>query len=51
LILGALNADLQKDATLLIPFIRSKMDGEGKITDISTVENLKTAFRNLLDKL
>jgi chromate reductase len=51
LILTALNANVVKDATLLIPFIRSKMDGEGKITDIETSENLKKAFDCLLKKL
>jgi NAD(P)H-dependent FMN reductase len=51
LILTALNANVVKDAILLIPFIRSKMDGEGKITDIETAENLKKAFDCLLKEL
>jgi chromate reductase, NAD(P)H dehydrogenase (quinone) len=44
LILGALSANVLKDATLLIPFIRSKMDGQGNITDDATIEKLKAAF-------
>ncbi|HEY4325522.1 MAG TPA: NADPH-dependent FMN reductase [Mucilaginibacter sp.] len=51
LILGALNANLLKDTTLLIPFIRSKMDSDGKITDMGTVEKLKMLFNQLLDNL
>jgi chromate reductase len=51
LILGALNANVIKDATLLIPFIRSKMDGEGNIKDENTAESLKLAFNCLLNAL
>jgi chromate reductase len=51
LILGALNANVLREATLLIPFIRSKMDGEGKITDTETAENLKKALDCLLKEL
>jgi chromate reductase len=48
LILGALSANVLKGATLLIPFIRSKMDGEGNITDEETKGRLYTAFNNLI---
>lgn len=51
LILGALNANVIKEATLLVPFIRSKMDGDGKITDTETAENLRKAFNSLLKEL
>ncbi len=51
LILGALNADLSPDATLLIPFIRSKMDGEGNITDVSAAENLIAVFNAFLKSI
>ncbi len=51
LILGALSAKVLKDATLLIPFIRSKMDGEGKITDVETAERLKASFDALCVEL
>lgn len=49
LILGALSANILKDASLLISFIRSKMDTDGKITDEATAENLKKAFEVLLN--
>ncbi|MDR3693706.1 NADPH-dependent FMN reductase [Mucilaginibacter sp.] len=51
LILGALSANMLEDATLLISFIKSKMDGEGNITDAETANKLKTAFAALLNKL
>jgi chromate reductase len=51
LILGALSANLSMDATLLIPFIRAKMDGEGNVVDIETQEKLKGVFNALLNKL
>ena len=51
LILGALSANVVKDATLLVPFIRSKMDLQGNLTDDSTIEALKAAFDALLRKL
>ena len=44
LILGALSANLIKDATLLISFIRSKMDADGNITDQATAEKLREGF-------
>lgn len=47
LTLGALSAKVIEDATLLIPFIRSKMDAEGNVTDAETREALikvKEAF-------
>jgi len=51
LILGALSANLLPDATLLIPFIRSKMDGEGNVVDDATRVGLVTAFNALLQNL
>jgi len=50
LILGALSANVL-NSTQLIPFIRSKMDGEGNITDVETTEKLKELFEALVDKL
>ena len=49
LILGALSANVLKNASMLISFIRSKMDADGKITDEATAENLKEAFEVLLN--
>ena len=48
LILGALGANLSENTKLLIPFIRSKMDGEGNIIDGESVENLKAILDALL---
>ncbi|MDF2432012.1 MAG: hypothetical protein JWP44_1643 [Mucilaginibacter sp.] len=48
LILGALNANVLKEATLLIPFIRSKMDTKGDIIDTAAKSALIAAFDCLL---
>jgi chromate reductase, NAD(P)H dehydrogenase (quinone) len=45
---SALAANVLADATLLIPFVRSKMDGEGNIIDESTVQVLFSAFNSLM---
>ena len=49
-VLGALNANVVQDATLLISFIRSKMDSNGRITDPATDERLKKAIAALFNK-
>ncbi|WP_428331278.1 NADPH-dependent FMN reductase [Mucilaginibacter sp.] len=51
LILGALSAQLVEAAALLIPFIRSKIDSNGNITDNETAENLKTVLTALLNAI
>jgi len=48
LILGALSANVPEDATLLISFIRSKMDKEGNIIDEDIKDSLTKAFEGLL---
>jgi len=50
-ILGAIDADLQENVTLLISFIRSKMDGAGNIIDEETAESLKAVFNALLETI
>lgn len=50
-ILGAIDAKLLPDATLLISFIRSKIDGEGNIIDKETVEKLHSAFEALISAI
>jgi chromate reductase len=50
-ILGAIDANLLKEATLLIPFVRSKMDGEGNITDEETAEKLRSVFEVLMEAI
>lgn len=47
-ILGAIDANLIQEATLLISFIRSKMDSEGKITDEETEGRLRSVLNTLL---
>ncbi len=43
-ILGAIDANLIKESTLLISFVRSKMDAEGNITDEATVAKLQSVY-------
>jgi chromate reductase len=50
-ILGAIDANLIKEVTLLISFVRSKMDGNGNITDEETARKLEGAFDAFLRKL
>jgi len=50
-ILGAIDAKLSPDATLLIPFVRSKMDSNGNVVDSDTSQQLRVlleAFINLV---
>ncbi|QKJ30099.1 NAD(P)H-dependent oxidoreductase [Mucilaginibacter mali] len=49
--LGALSANIVDDATLLIPFIRAKMDTNGNITDEATERELHTVIDNLLQAI
>ena len=51
LTLGALSANIIEDACLLIPFVRSKMNGDGNIVDEETREGLKRAFHILLNTI
>ena len=51
LTLGALSANVIEDATILIPFIRAKMDTEGNLTDRETKDKLEVAFRALLKEI
>jgi chromate reductase len=48
LTLGALNSRVIDGATLLIPFIRSKINAEGTITHQDTEESLKKLLHNFL---
>lgn len=50
-ILGAVDTKFSPETTLLIQFVRSKIDGSGNVTDPDTAQKLKTlidAFMNLL---
>lgn len=48
---NALGANLTKDAALLIPFVRTKMDMDGNMIDIETIEALHKVFNVLLAAL
>ncbi|MDB5136516.1 MAG: azr 2 [Mucilaginibacter sp.] len=50
-ILGAIDANLLKNATLLVSFIRSKMDADGNIIDAETAQKLQSVFNALLRSL
>lgn len=47
-ILGAIDANLMPETTLLVSFIRSKLDTDGNITDTETAEKLKAVFEAFL---
>jgi NAD(P)H-dependent FMN reductase len=47
LVLTALSADVAEGATLLIPFIRSKMNSKGEISDAPTSEAVKKLLNEL----
>ena len=49
--LGALSANVIESASLLISFIRSKMDSKGDITDAQTEKSLRAAFNTLLKEI
>ena len=51
LTLGALSANVDLDATLLIQFIRSKMDEEGNLTDKETISYLNIVLNEFLNKI
>jgi chromate reductase len=48
-VLGAIDAGLIKESTLLISFIRSKMDSEGNIKDEQTAGKLRLVLEALMN--
>ena len=50
-VLGAIDANRPEEATLLISFVRSKMDGQGNITDEQTTENLKAVLTAVISAI
>jgi chromate reductase, NAD(P)H dehydrogenase (quinone) len=48
LTLGAVSAKVDEDAALLIPFIRSKVNSEGQITDAEVLSSLQKVLAALL---
>jgi len=51
LILTAISANVIDDASLLISFVRSKLDSEGNIKDPLLSENLKSATKAILKSI
>lgn len=51
LTLGALNAELSDETNLLIQFIRSKVTGDGTITDIDTIKALQNVLKTFTLKI
>lgn len=51
LTLGALTAKVVNDATLLIQFIRSKMDADGNVKDNETMKKLQDVFAAFLKEV
>ncbi|MDB4918532.1 NADPH-dependent FMN reductase [Mucilaginibacter sp.] len=50
-LLGAIDVNLSESTTLLISFIRSKMDPAGNIIDAETERKLKDLFDTLLRRI
>jgi len=48
LTLGAISANVDEGATLLIPFIRSKINSEGQVTDAEVLSSLQKVLTALL---
>lgn len=51
LILGAINASVIPEATLLIQFIRSKMGADGEIADEKTRDEVKWVVEKLIESI
>lgn len=48
LVLGAISAKVIAEATLLISFVRARLDDKGNVKDVSTVDNLTKVINALL---
>jgi len=51
LTLGALSANVAEDATLLIQFIRSKVNATGEVTDTDVAKNLQHLMANFMKQV
>jgi chromate reductase len=47
-ILGAIDANLIKESTLLLSFVRSKMDADGNLTDEATAAKLQLVYNKFI---
>lgn len=50
-ILGAIDAKFTPDTTLLIQFVRSKMDADGNVTDVNTAQQIKALVKAFVDSI
>lgn len=50
-VLGAISANLPQEAKLLIPFVRTKVNPDGSVTDAEILVSLKTVLQALLDTI
>jgi NAD(P)H-dependent FMN reductase len=50
-ILGAIDAKLTPETTLLIQFVRSKMDAEGNVTDVNAVQQIKALIETFINSI
>jgi len=50
-VLKTIDASLTDDTTLLISFVRSKIDNVGNIVDANTADELKAVFNTLLSRI
>jgi len=51
LVLGAISARLPDQAKLLIPFVRTKVNPDGSVTDAELLASLKTVLQALIDTI
>ncbi|WP_448701640.1 NADPH-dependent FMN reductase [Mucilaginibacter sp. AW1-3] len=51
LVLGAISAKLPDDAKLLVPFVRTKINAEGEVTDMAVLASLKKVLQALIDTI
>jgi len=49
LVLGAISAKLTEEAKLLIPFVRTRVNPDGSVTDAEVLASLKTVLQALID--
>jgi NAD(P)H-dependent FMN reductase len=49
--LGAIDAKMRPESTLLIQFVRSKIDLDGNVSDPDTVQKLKTLLNSFINSL
>ncbi len=51
LVLGAISANLHEEAKLLIPFVRTKVNPDGSVTDAEVLASLKVVLQALIDTI